>query len=382
MLSGGAEALCKAGGLCYDGKRMKRWISFLFLLVTLPVFALAPATKTQTEAALQKGFSWLRAAQAADGSWSDKRFPGMSALALWAMAAAKLPENAAAAQKAEAFLVSCAQPDGGIYVPIPGRRGGGLGNYNTCLCLTALHAAGAQMRHASTLLAARSYIASTQIETEGLHEGGFGYDKKSPREYTDLNNTLYAVSAMRLTQDLEELRPSNQKRVEINWEAARRYVLSMQQTQGEDEGGFVYNRQVPRTSAADGERPQLKAYGSMTYAGLLAMLHCDLSRDDPRVRSVYQYIGKHWTLEENPGQGNQGLYFYYDILARALDAAGVQRVTLADGSQLDWKEALAQTLLKRQQADGSWVNENNRFWEADPVLSTSYALLALTLVLD
>lgn len=238
------------------------------------------------------------------------------------------------------------------------------------------------MRHASTLLAARSYIASTQIETEGLHEGGFGYDKKSPREYTDLNNTLYAVSAMRLTQDLEELRPSNQKRVEINWEAARRYVLSMQQTQGEDEGGFVYNRQVPRTSAADGERPQLKAYGSMTYAGLLAMLHCDLSRDDPRVRSVYQYIGKHWTLEENPGQGNQGLYFYYDILARALDAAGVQRVTLADGSQLDWKEALAQALLKRQQADGSWVNENNRFWEADPVLSTSYALLALTLVLD
>ena len=70
--------------------------------------------------------------------------------------------------------------------------------------MTALHAAGAGARHTSVLLAARAYIASTQIETEGLHEGGFGYDKKSPREYTDLNNTLYALDAMRLTQDLEE----------------------------------------------------------------------------------------------------------------------------------------------------------------------------------
>ena len=49
---------------------------------------------------------------------------------------------------------------------------------------------------------------------------------------------------------------------------------------------------------------------------------------------------------------------------------------------MDWKEALAKTLIRRQQADGSWINDNNRFWEADPVLSTSYALLALTLILD
>ena len=27
--------------------------------------------------------------------------------------------------------------------------------------------------------------------------------------------------------------------------------------------------------------------------------------------------------------------------------------------------------------DGSWVNDNNRWWENDPVLATSYAMLAL-----
>lgn len=360
---------------------MKRIFLIGLTLLTLPLMALKPETEVKAKAALSRGFEWLRSTQSTEGSWSDKRFPGMSALALWAMANAKDEANAEAAKKAEAYLVACAQPDGGIYVPIPGRRGGGLGNYNTCLCLTALHAADAGARHTSVLLAARAYIASTQIETEGLHEGGFGYDKKSPREYTDLNNTLYALDAMRLTQDLEESRPAGEKKVDVNWDAAKRYVLSMQQTDGDDAGGFVYNREVPR--AKNGEKvPQLKAYGSMTYAGLLAMLHCDLSRDDPRVRSVYQYIGKHWTLEENPGQGNQGLYFYYDILARALDAAAIETISLADGTLVDWKEALAEALIRRQQPNGAWVNESNRFWEADPALSTSYALLALTLILN
>ncbi len=343
-------------------------------------WALTAATRSAAEAALGRGFAWLRGAQQADGSWSDRRFPGMSALAVWAMARGKDPANAAALEKAEKYIVSCAQPDGGIYVPIPGRRGGGLGNYNTCLCLTALHAAGGKTRHAQVLLAARAYVASTQIETEGLHEGGFGYDKSSPRAYTDLNNTFYAVEAMRLTADVEELRPAGQKKVDIDWAKARKYVLSMQQTEGADAGGFVYNRETPRGGAEGKEA--LRSYGSMTYAGLLAMLHCQLSREDPRVRSAYQWLGKHWSLEENAGQGNQGLYFYYDVLARALDAAQVGRLKLEDGSEVDWREELAKALVARQKPDGSWVNTSNRYWEGDPALATSYALLALTVVLD
>ena len=332
--------------------------------------------------ALDRGFVWLRAAQSPDGSWSDRRFPGMSALALWAMARAKRADNAEAAERAARYIASCAQPDGGIYVPIPGRRGGGLGNYNTCLCLTALHAYGQRERFLPILLNARAYIASTQIETEGLHEGGFGYDKSSPRAYTDLNNTFYAVEAMRLTQDLEEGRPAGQKRVDINWEMAKRYVLSMQESEGEEAGGFVYNREVPRQSQPEAAAEKLRTHGSMTYAGLLAMLHCELKREDPRVRSTLQFLGKHWTLEENPGQGIQGLYFYYEVLARALDAAAVRMLPLADGASVDWREALAKALVARQREDGSWVNASNRFWEGDPALSTSYALLALLLTLD
>lgn len=35
--------------------------------------------------------------------------------------------------------------------------------------------------------------------------------------------------------------------------------------------------------------------------------------------------------------------------------------------------------MSLQKPDGSWANDNNRFWEADPVLCTSFALLVLGL---
>jgi squalene-hopene/tetraprenyl-beta-curcumene cyclase len=362
---------------------MKKGLICFFLLCVSTLFALSAATRERLTHASKQGYAWLRQNQSQDGSWSDRRFPGLSALALWSLALSKDEANLACAQKAADYIAACAQPDGGIYVPIPERRGSGLGNYNTCLCLRALHVFGQREKYLNVMLGARAYIASTQIEAEGMHEGGFGYDKTSPRTYTDMNNTFYAIDAMRMTQDLEESRPGG-KRVDVNWAAAKQYVLSMQKTEGEDAGGFLYNRQVPREAAkGKGEqKTQLKAFGSMTYAGLLAMLHCELTQEDPRVRSTYRYLEKFWTLDENPGQGNQGLYFYYEVLARALTAAGVETLTLADGTIVDWREALAEALLARQQADGSWVNENNRFWEGDPALSTSYALLVLQILLQ
>ncbi|MEG1552773.1 MAG: hypothetical protein RR982_02865 [Kiritimatiellia bacterium] len=363
---------------------MKSFLVLMLIAFSSALLALTAETATQARVALTKGITFLCDSQSADGHWSDPRFPGMSALALWALSSAQeqTPLTATATSKAVAYIVSCAQPDGGIYVPIPERKGGGLGNYNSCLCVTALHASPQKERVLPTILAARSYIASTQIATEGLHEGGFGYDRQSPKAYTDLNNTLYAIDAIRLTQSAEESRPAGQKRVDIDWDAAKKYVLSMQLSEGEEKGGFLYNREVPRR-LPPGTNPQqrLRATGSMTYAGLLAMLHCQLTSNDPRVRSTRNFLTQHWSLDENYGQGNQGLYFYYNIVARALDAAAIPSLTLADGSIVDWREALAKTLIARQKANGSWVNENNRFWEGDPVLSTSYALLALELVL-
>lgn len=361
---------------------MKTLFTVVCALAASLAQALAPETAAAANRALTAGRSWLVTVQNPDGSWSDRRFPGMSALALSALDSAASPAYAPQCEKAVAYLLACAQPDGGIYVPIPGRVGGGLGNYNTCLCLKALHAADRERKHTAVLLAARAYIAATQVQTEGLHEGGFGYDKDSARVYTDLNNTFYAADVMRATEDLEEARPGGTKKVDIDWDKAKRYILAMQVTEGPEEGAFLYRHDVARRTAPGTDpRETLRATGSMTYAGLLAMLHCKLPKSDPRVRSTLLFLGKHWSLKENYGQGVQGLYFYYYVIARALDAAGVQSLTLDDGTAVDWREELARELVSRQHEDGSWVNANNRYWEGDPVLSTSYALLALELTL-
>ena len=34
-------------------------------------------------------------------------------------------------------------------------------------------------------------------------------------------------------------------------------------------------------------------------------------------------------------------------------------------------------LISLQKGDGFWINNNNRWWENDPVLVTSYSLLTL-----
>lgn len=77
--------------------------------------------------------------------------------------------------------------------------------------------------------------------------------------------------------------------------------------------------------------------------------------------------------------GNQGLFYYFDILARALTAAEVESFEHPDGTKVFWKNELAKRLLELQKPDGSWCNENNRFWEGDPVLCTSFALIVLAL---
>ena len=70
----------------------------------------------------------------------------------------------------------------------------------------------------------------------------------------------------------------------------------------------------------------------MTYAGLKSMIYAGLSHEDPHVKAAWKWITHNWTLDENPGVkfgdaknpkgGEDGLYYYYHTLARALHAYG------------------------------------------------------------
>ena len=88
--------------------------------------------------------------------------------------------------------------------------------------------------------------------------------------------------------------------------------------------------------------------------------------------------GYNYRLDENPGMGNAGLYYYYNTFAKTLSAVGLDTFQDAAGTKHDWRKDLVGTLASLQKPDGSWVNENNRWLEGDPNLVTAYALLALT----
>ena len=89
------------------------------------------------------------------------------------------------------------------------------------------------------------------------------------------------------------------------------------------------------------------------------------------------YITQHYTLDENPGLGQQGLYYYYHTFAKTMSVLGEPKLTDAAGVAHDWRAELVAALAKRQQPEGSWVNPADRFMEGDPNLVTAYALLAL-----
>ena len=124
-------------------------------------------------------------------------------------------------------------------------------------------------------------------------------------------------------------------------------------------------------------RTALRSYGSMSYAGLLSFAYARLGADDPRVAAVIEWLGRNYTLDENPGMGAQGYYYYLHLMAKALTAAGVETLTLADGTRVAWREQVTQKLLLLQRPDGSWLNHESRWWEADATIVTAYVVLTL-----
>jgi squalene-hopene/tetraprenyl-beta-curcumene cyclase len=135
-------------------------------------------------------------------------------------------------------------------------------------------------------------------------------------------------------------------------------------------GGGEENRTLPNGG--------LRSYGSMSYAGLKSMIYCGLDESDPRMKAVVDWVGKHYSVKENPGMGESGLFYYYHMFAKSLDAFGRDKIKAADGKEHNWRADLIEELARRQGKDGSWKNQNTRWMEGDPNLCTAFALLSLS----
>jgi len=334
----------------------------------------------EIDAAVERGLDWLAAHQKEDGSWSNGEYPALTALPLRAFARSSHPKKKQVTDKAVDFILGCVKKDGGIYCKK-------LSNYNTAISMTALHATG-RPDVIPVVQKARKFIAGSQHFGDDDYKGGFGYDRSTGRAYTDLLNTFYAAEAMRLTQDVEDLRDAGEKRVDVDWAETVKYIERLQNRPAagpDDAGGFHYSPNVEKAKAGSTTNEAgvvvFRSYGSITYSGLLALIYANVSRDDARVRSAFDWSCRHWSLEENPGMGAQGLFFFYNVLTKALAAYGQGVIPREGAEPLNWKEEVAGKLVSTQKIDpdglGHWINDTGRFWENDPVLATAYAILAL-----
>jgi squalene-hopene/tetraprenyl-beta-curcumene cyclase len=339
----------------------------------------------EVDRAISRGAKWLEAQQKDNGAWSDPQHPALSALALLALerAGANGPaSNPVGLQNGYAFLRSKGKPDGGIYSE-------GLSNYNTALCVLAL----LRLNDAQDELLLRNaqvFLSQQQAQNMIRPElnGGIGYGPTgvSPkRQHPDLDNTLVSLEALRACQQMALAREQPQSQI-LDWQAAIAFVTRCQNTtannpESSELGGFVYYPGFSNAGEIEipGGGKALRSSGTMSYAGLLSFIYADLPKDDARVVAALEWLKQHFTLDENPGLGRQGLFYYYHLMAKALCASGVSQITV-EGRSLPWARELALRLINQQDGSGLWLNDTGRWMEKDPVLVTSYALLTLELL--
>jgi squalene-hopene/tetraprenyl-beta-curcumene cyclase len=167
------------------------------------------------------------------------------------------------------------------------------------------------------------------------------------------------------------------------WEKVRVFVSRSQnhsesndQAWAANDGGFTY---MPGYSPHGGTG----SYGGMTSAGLLSLLYAGVDKDDPRIQAAHDWISEHDTLDENPGAKDlQGLYYYYNVFAKAMAAYGEPEIVDAAGVSHNWRNDLAKKLVSLQHPEGYWVNEHSpRWWEGDKNLVTAWSVITLDQVL-
>jgi len=125
----------------------------------------------------------------------------------------------------------------------------------------------------------------------------------------------------------------------------------------------------------------------MTYAGFKSYAYAQLKPDDPRVTAAREWISRNYTLDENPGMGDEGRYYYYLTFAKALDAWGDNELYVLDADSREthavrWAEDLIDTLDGLQSENGSFRSVNDRWMESNSTLITSFALIALQKAID
>lgn len=360
----------------------------------------ALSLKHELKRTYQMAYAFLKEKQNPDGSWSNSKFPALTGLAVYALLTS--PKYIDAEIKSDYitraldYILSNVHENGGIYKD-------GSPVYNTSICLLALLAT-KNLRFYPNIVKARNYIAMCQIDQgeKGVSDKAFdGSIGDGIQNHSDMHSTCIALEAIKSSQFFEsDDRESveygggkNCKNTILNRDAALKFITRCQNFPGyndqpwsnaaeNNKGGFV---DYPGFSKGGEEilpngTKIPRAYGSMTCTGLLSFAFTGFEKNDPRVQAAYEWLKRNYTLDENPGLGQQGLYYYYHSMAKALTIYGDDNFVRENGQRINWRKDMAIKFINNQKSDGSWLNEAAGCRENDPVLVTAYVLIALNMI--
>jgi squalene-hopene/tetraprenyl-beta-curcumene cyclase len=355
------------------------------------------ADREQALAALQRGAQYMLSQclpeQPGIFGFGGKPNAGITAMALGALLEVPEPREAglqAAIDRGLGWLVSLQQANGSIH-------DGQVANYTTSAAILALVRAN-RPEFAPVVAKAQRYLIELQNdEAEGFSPdhpfyGGNSYGNEQRPDLSNVQMALEALAASGLSKDHEAYQRALvflqrcQNRSESNdvrMESGEGLIVSG------DDGGSGY---APGDSKAgflelpDGRKIP-RSYGSMSYALLKGYIFCGVPKDDPRMVALMGWLSKNYTLDLNPGfqstkdptEAYQGLFYYFHTMGKALALYGSEEIVDGEGTRHPWRKQLCGRLVALQsKTDGSWVNQNSsRWYEGNPVLATSYAMLTL-----
>ncbi len=352
------------------------------------------ADRGATVAAMRRGALFLLATSE-DGLWGAPGQPdlGLTAMALGALQELPTPRDEGVQQVIDQGLkwLAAHQDEAGAI------HDGKLKNYLTSASILALAKSG-DATYSEAIQKAMRFLVSLQADegegyTDGdLYYGGIGYGGDERPDLSNLQMALEALDAggldkgdaafkraLKFLERTQNRSESNDVNIEDGGVTIR----------PGDDGGSGYapgDSKAGFETLADGTKIP-RSYGSMTYALLKGFIFAGLPKDDPRMQAAWKWIREHYTLDVNPGfeaTGDpaapyRGLFYYFHSMARALDLYGEETIVDGQGKSHAWRSQLCGRLIAMQRKDdGSWLNENApSWWEGNPVLATSYALLSL-----
>ena len=366
---------------------------------------------SRVEQALRRGRDFLVSQQAQDGHWGSKTYgilrTGSSLTPLVVRALVSSSKPAAhfkrPYQTGRRYLIKMSETeqDGKselkqLAYPV----------YGSALALQILRSSSDQREDAAMkayrqLLRSHRHSPKLGWKPQDAAYGGWGFTDEPPRRPEGA--PLYFVAGPNLSATVEALLAneadpkllSNEEREQVAVFIRRCQNLRPDSSSSRDGGFFFSPTDIMRNKADDAfpsaENPPttFNSYGSATADGLLALLLLDDRQDQQAVEQARDWLIEHFDPDRHPGKFvksrerfRDAYYFYYvhrlvDVFARLEEKKLLRRSKLLGGKPLDWAPKIADALLQRQRADGSWKNAFNDGKEDDPIIATALAVIAL-----